>query len=168
MATVEGLDGVDGVDGVVGVVENTDANVECVKAALEALEAQDGTYKQALRDLQKIPGIKNFKSQVLLNNLALLGLAPACVLRDADCVPGKPPHKLLKQLPSRAGQTIEVRFERVIVAVGPGEHRRGIEDTLCELHRAYSPKGIVKNWVYVPALQSLRAVLARHNLLPGV
>ena len=39
------------------------------------------------------------------------------------------------------------------------------EDALCELVRFYSPKGMAKNWVYLPALAGLQMVLTQYGLL---
>ena len=70
---------------------------------------------------------------------------------------------MLARLPQQLG-TIEEKFQLLVDAIGPGEHRWGVEDALCELARFYSPKGMARNWVYLPALEGLRVVLTQYGL----
>lgn len=72
---------------------------------------------------------------------------------------------LLAKLPRTAAQTTEDRFQLVMKAVDPVEHRRGVEDVLSEVYRSCGDKGMAQNWVYVPTLGALQAVLLRHRLM---
>ena len=155
------------IEAVAGLVDCTDDNVSTISRMLKAANSAMPAplpYAEAVRACEAIPGIAEFRAQVLLNNLALLGLAPTRFLRDAIATRGKNPHKLLAQLPQQLG-TIEDKLCQLVAALGPGEHRRGAEDALCELVRFYSPKGMAKNWVYLPALAGLQMVLTQYGLL---